>query len=120
MEASKLTYMKLQDRIKLARKEAKLTQKELADRVGIRPQAVSQWESGDTKSLRGPSLARAAEALGVNPIWLSDGDGPMQNYAVRDEAYTAPPELVRAWSALDKNNRELLLSIATALAERKK
>ena len=120
MEASKLTYMKLQDRVKLARERAKLTQKELADRVGIRPQAVSQWESGDTKSLRGPSLARAADALGVNPIWLSDGDGPMQNYAVKDEAYTVPPELTRAWSALDKNNRELLLAVATALAERKK
>lgn len=112
--------MKLQDRIKLAREKAKLTQKELADRVGIRPQAVSQWESGDTKSLRGPSLARAAEALSVSPIWLSDGDGPMQNYGVRDEVYTAPPELMRAWSALDKNSRELLLAVATALAERKK
>lgn len=120
METSKLTYMKLQDRIKLAREKAKLTQKELADRVGIRPQAVSQWESGDTKSLRGPSLARAAEALDVSPLWLSDGEGPMQNYTVRDEAYTVPPEFMRAWSALDKNSRELLLSVAKALAERRK
>lgn len=110
--------MKLQDRIKLAREKAGLTQKDLADRVGVKPQAVSQWESGKTKSLRGPSLARAAEAMGVSPIWLADGEGPMQNYAVRDEAYTVPPELTRAWAALDKKNRELM--IATALSERKK
>lgn len=112
--------MKLQDRIKLARERAKLTQKELADRVGVKPQAVSQWESGETKSLRGPSLARAADAMSVNSIWLADGEGPMQNYAVKDEVYTAPPELGRAWIALDKKNRELLLAIAVALAERKK
>lgn len=125
MEASKLAYMKLQDmklqdRTKLARKKVGLTQKGLADRVGIKPQAVSQWESGKTKSLRGPSLARAADALGVNPLWLSDGEGPMLNYAVRDEPYTVPPELTRAWQKLDKQTREHLLAIATSLAEWKK
>lgn len=120
MEASKLAYMKLQDRIKLAREEARLTQKELADRVGIKPQAVSQWESGETKSLRGPSLARAADALNVNALWLSNSEGQMRNYAVRDEVYTVPPDLARAWQALDKNLREILLDIAKTLAERRK
>lgn len=60
-------------RIKEARKRAGMTQRELARIVGVSRPAVSQWESGDTKSLKGENLLKAAEALRVAPEDLVGG-----------------------------------------------
>lgn len=40
------------DKIKTARKQAGLTQKELGQRMGVKPQTVAQWENG----LRKPKI----------------------------------------------------------------
>lgn len=44
----------------------KASQQALADYVGVSREAVSQWESGDTKGLRPENLIRAAEFLRVD------------------------------------------------------
>lgn len=40
--------------------------------------SVSNWFTGKTKSIEGLNLLRAAEYLGVRPIWLAAGEGPMR------------------------------------------
>lgn len=40
--------------------------------------SVSNWFSGKTKSIEGLNLLRAAEYLGVRPLWLAAGEGPMR------------------------------------------
>lgn len=67
--------MEYKDRIKAARKHAKLTQVELAKRVGIDQTSVSDLERG--KSQSSSYNARIAVACGVNPLWLEDGIGEM-------------------------------------------
>jgi phage repressor protein C with HTH and peptisase S24 domain len=67
--------MNLSERIKTARKHAGLTQKELAERVGIAQTAISQLESG--KTLRSTYLVQIATACRVNSGWLASGDGEM-------------------------------------------
>lgn len=67
--------MNLSERIKQARKHAKLTQKELADLVGIAQTAISQLESG--KTLRSSYLIQIAMACKVNTRWLASGEGSM-------------------------------------------
>jgi transcriptional regulator with XRE-family HTH domain len=52
-------------RIRQMREALGLTQSELAQRAGVTAAAVSQWENRQTKGLKGSSLIRAAEALGV-------------------------------------------------------
>ena len=65
----------LSERLKLLRKRKDLTQEQLADYMGISPQAVSRWETGatspDISAL--PMLAdlfgiTVDELLGVNEI----------------------------------------------------
>jgi phage repressor protein C with HTH and peptisase S24 domain len=68
-----LLNMGLSDRISEARKAAKLNKTQLARAAGVSPSAVSQWENGNTKALEGESLARAARALNVDPLWLATG-----------------------------------------------
>ncbi|MBF0369289.1 MAG: helix-turn-helix domain-containing protein [Magnetococcales bacterium] len=67
--------MNLGDRIQIARKAAGLTQKELADRVGISQTAVHKLECGRSKSSR--KTVTIALTCGVDPVWLETGHGEM-------------------------------------------
>ena len=60
------------DRIKEERESAGLTQLELANKIGITPQAVSQYERG-IKNPKITTIYRFADAIGVSPSKLFDG-----------------------------------------------
>lgn len=59
------------ERIKAARKKAGMTQAELAEKLEIPFQSVSQWER-DIRKPKKETLANIAEKLGVDPLELSD------------------------------------------------
>lgn len=80
MQAHKRTYRfatmtTLAERIKDARRHAKLTQRALALKVGVEQPVISQLETG--KNLQSAHLSKIAHVCGVNSIWLSDEIGPM-------------------------------------------
>lgn len=60
------------DKIKEERELAGLTQLELANKIGITPQAVSQYERG-VKRPKIATICRFADAIGVSPSKLFDG-----------------------------------------------
>ncbi|WP_374537207.1 helix-turn-helix domain-containing protein [Chitinimonas taiwanensis] len=64
-------------RIRQARKEAGLSQTSLADLVGVRQSAVSEWEAGRSDPTT-DSLSATAIALGVAFEWLATGRGEMR------------------------------------------
>lgn len=64
--------MEMNQRIYLARREAKLTQSDLAKAVGVTRGAVAQWESGDVRP-RHTTLTKIAEATGKSIQWLESG-----------------------------------------------
>ena len=66
--------------IKAARKRAGMTQAELADKLGIPYQSVSQWERG-TRSPKIETLERIADALGV-PISEICSKDMLKNYEI--------------------------------------
>ncbi len=69
--------MELKDRLKLARKSAKKSQKEVAEKVGITQPTLSQLENGIiTSSTYLPDIARL---LDVDLYWLQTGKGEMKN-----------------------------------------
>ena len=67
--------MKLNEKILYYRKAAKLSQEELAARVGVSRQAVSKWELGDATPEVDKLLA-LAKAFGVTTDELLSGDEP--------------------------------------------
>lgn len=64
----------IHERIKAQRKQAGMTQVDLAKIVGVARVSLTQWESGDT-SPKGENLLKLSRALGVNPEWLVSGKG---------------------------------------------
>jgi SOS-response transcriptional repressor LexA len=70
--------MTLGERIKAARLKAGVTKSALAEAADVSPSAVTQWENGDTKTLKSSSLLSAARILKVRYEWLADGKGPRE------------------------------------------
>ncbi|MDH2997210.1 hypothetical protein A1D22_05930 [Pasteurellaceae bacterium LFhippo2] len=72
--------MNLGTRLKARRKELGLTQTALAEKIGVSQNAIQKIEAGgDTMH-----LIKLAEALKVDPIWLSTGKGESNPVAVLD------------------------------------
>ena len=65
----------LADRVAHAREARGWNQSELARRVGVKPQAVQQIESGQTK--RSKFLPEIAAVTGFSLSWLLSGEGAM-------------------------------------------
>lgn len=66
--------MSIGKRVREARTDAKMSQAQLARKVGIRQPTLSDLERGE--SHRSANLASMAAALGVNALWLETGRGP--------------------------------------------
>lgn len=62
--------MKVNEILKVRRKELGLTLKEVADRVGVSEATVSRWESGDIKNMRRDRVAALARVLDLPPAVL--------------------------------------------------
>ena len=70
--------MTTESRVKLIRKELKLTQEQLAQRLGIGKAALSMIETGKCGlSMRNKNII--VQDLNVNPDWLETGEGQMFN-----------------------------------------
>lgn len=72
--------MTLAERLKLAMREAGLTQAALAERVGVSQAAIQKLTSGSAKS--STKLVDIAKSLSVRPEWLSNEVGPMKGDGV--------------------------------------
>lgn len=69
--------MTAQQRIRLARRHAGLSQSALAAAVGVQRSAVSHWEAIEGKSPSMANLRRVATVTGVQFEWLATGRGRM-------------------------------------------
>ncbi|GAB1597032.1 helix-turn-helix domain-containing protein [Lysobacter claricitrinus] len=69
--------MNSQQRIRLARRHAGLSQSALAETVGVQRSAVSHWEAVQGKSPSMSNLRRVATVTGVQFEWLATGRGRM-------------------------------------------
>lgn len=73
--------MSIGNRIKLLRKKLNLTQKELANKVNVSPQVISNWERGYTTP-NADDIANFAKNLDINTQFL---------YGKTDDPFTFDP-----------------------------
>jgi transcriptional regulator with XRE-family HTH domain len=95
-------------RIKTLRLAKGWTQKKLADRIGIQRASLTQWETGDTESVRDENLLAAARELETTPEYLLTGKNP------------PPPPIASiqdSWPKLTPAQKESVAALARSLAE---
>ena len=92
----RLLMTTLGQRLKQARKNKKFSQKVLAERVGIKQQAVQRIERGDVKNTC--YIVELAHALEVSPDWLATGKEwqPPITYASELQTRYTPAQAIQA------------------------
>lgn len=80
----------LEYRTSIKAKGERVSQAALARHCKVKPPSVSDWFSGETKTLAAESLLLAADYLKVRAEWLSSGKGPMAT-----EENTSPGPQIR-------------------------
>jgi transcriptional regulator with XRE-family HTH domain len=95
------------ERIRQLRKEAGLSQKQLAELVGVSKAAVSCWETGVRGVPAGDNLVRLSEALGLDPSEVMRVNG---KNAARNEV-----RLFAAFRALSAERQLEAISLVEAL-----
>ncbi|MBQ6893721.1 MAG: helix-turn-helix transcriptional regulator [Clostridia bacterium] len=68
--------MEFKDRIRMLRREAGLTQKQIAERLGVTYRTYQNYEAG-ASAPSGAVLARLSRLLGVSMDMLSGGEEPV-------------------------------------------
>lgn len=122
--------MNSQDRIRLARRHAGLSQAKLAQAIGVQRSAVSHWESPQGKNPSVDHLRTMALVTGVTFEWLATGRGKMQlsEDAVLDSVSAAdailveePLELrlVQAFREASPKTRVAIVEIVEELAAKR-
>ncbi len=76
---------------KLAELHPEITQADLARATGAKPPSVNAWFSGETKSMKAATAAKAAHLYGCSPHWLATGEGEMMVAGGRNEASNVIP-----------------------------
>ena len=117
--------MKMQERIRRARRKAGLSQAALADLVKVRRSTVSNWESAKDVLPSMQNLVAIAQACRVSIEWLGTGRGGMTSdpEALADIP-TADAELVdaheerellAAFRNLPRRSQQLVMELTEAL-----
>ena len=117
--------MKMQERIRRARRKAGLSQAALADLVKVRRSAVSNWESAKDVLPSMQNLVAIAQACRISIEWLGTGRGGMTSdpEALADIP-TADAELVdaheerellAAFRNLPRRSQQLVMELTEAL-----
>lgn len=128
---AKQSRARLSDRIRQARRTAKLSQGRLAALLGVTAGAVAQWEmsAGTTPSVF--RLGEIANATGVSFAWLGTGKGDTRRGKHFDDAASAltlssfaqsleEDELLESFRRLPPKVRELFNELIGTLTRRQR
>jgi HTH-type transcriptional regulator, cell division transcriptional repressor len=100
-------------RITIARQRLNLTQKDVADKLGVSRPAVATWENNYVEPKR-KIVITLAELLDVSPSYLVDGDGDRGGNVTRPSFDQAVATITgRKWSATEAAALKALIDVST-------
>lgn len=116
--------MTMAHRIKACRKQAQLTQKELAAKIGVKEAAVSKWENGKVDNIPRSTIKALADLFGVHPCYLmgfSNDPRPTNGGTsiydrVASELGKEAAEILKLFSGMNDQGQQLALSMLQSLA----
>lgn len=112
--------MNLGQRLKYARRYRRITQNELAERIGVSRGAITNIELNKVKAPQQIVTAAICNALDINPEWLLYGKGEMENNFERMGIEgDVSKMLLGAISNLSLDEQEVILHIIRLIRELK-
>lgn len=99
----------LGEHVRELRIAAGLSQAQLGESAGVTGSAISQLESGLSKTLKGDTLVRLARALAVDPTRL------MTDSAPKSELTDDELQLLRVYRALPSGHKDIAVRLLKAL-----
>ena len=122
----------MNERILLIRKNANLTQKDFADRIGVKRNTVAVYESGGC-NVSDSVIKMICREFSINESWLRSGEGDMY-VPVEDETaaivssllekkspvYDMILDLLRTYEKLDDKSRIVFDSVVSDLIDNAK
>jgi transcriptional regulator with XRE-family HTH domain len=120
----------LADRIRQARRAAKLSQAELAETLEVASSAVAQWENPNGTTPRIEKFPALADAIGVSAAWLLTGRSEKRRQRIVDEHLPAiTPDsfardvdeelLLKQFRRLPVRTRRLFMGLLTEFGSRR-
>ena len=109
--------MPIGDRIRHYRELAGLTMEELAKKTGVQKSAINKYEKGIVTNIPINRVVLIAEALGIEPVALTEWERPAENIDEIREDLRANPDLRMLLSASRNLDAEDIRQLV-ALAER--
>lgn len=120
----------MNERIRKLRKALNLTMEKFGERLGVKRNTVSQWETG-TNNVTDQMFKSICREFNVNESWLRDGVGEMfsipedETAAIvsdlledaDDEFYRMILDVVRTYQQLQPDSKEVLKNFCQQLAE---
>lgn len=109
---------KLNERIKILRKSLNLTQKDLGDKLGLKPNTISDLENGKTTATE-QNIKLICRELNVNYMWLVTGEGDMFlniSNAILDQLIDAynltedDKEIIESYINLSEQSRKVFVN----------
>ena len=100
----------MKDRIKKVRKDSGLTQKEFAERLGIKQNTVASYEMGRIGVSDSVRISICRE-FDINEQWLREGTGEMKIENFQEERYASNV------AKLQRTDDETIIRWANAIAE---
>lgn len=117
----------MKDRIKLIRKERKLTQVEFGEKIGVKGNTITNYETGLRKPTDAIILSICRE-FNVNEEWLRNGTPPMYKEIQRKlETYLGQiskgnddfiKDLIEVYMELDTTSKEALKTLAKKMTDK--
>jgi transcriptional regulator with XRE-family HTH domain len=106
----------LSKRVRQARKEAKLTQEKLGEKLGVSQESIRKIEAGETEMPH--YIKELAISLDVNLAWLIDGKGMMRSNSSPNDEFlhesigfmtaSQKEEAVEFFKTIISKNKEIL------------
>lgn len=92
-----------------------LTQKDVADYVGVSEATVSRWESGHIDNMRRDRIAKLAKILRISPLVIMGVDEPASSAPPAPQKSDGLPELnARDERDIERDLEDMLHSVAQA------
>lgn len=106
------------EKLKIARKAKKLTQKQLADLVGAKHNSVSDWESDKSKPDM-DTVELICGALDLTPTYLMGTKSDEEYGDIIGELMNQPEllDLARCFKDLSKEDKKAIMQIVNSLSK---